>query len=154
MIEGTGSGSIPLTNGSGSGSRRPKTYGSNRSGSTTLPFRQIIVQLRCRCSKHIIYQTASRLLSTAPRRDSKIVGCTFIKKTAVLWIRDVLSRISDPGSNNSNKREGGEKNLLSYLFLLPQISQNCKLFYFWHAEEKNLGHFSKNYRTFCPKNCH
>jgi hypothetical protein len=28
MMEGSGSGSIPLTNGSGAGSRRPKTYGS------------------------------------------------------------------------------------------------------------------------------
>ncbi len=35
-IEGSGSGFIPLTNGSGSGSRRPKTYGSDGSGSTTL----------------------------------------------------------------------------------------------------------------------
>jgi hypothetical protein len=27
-----------------------------------------------------------------------------------------------------------------------------KVFYFWSAEEKNLGQFSKNYRTFYPKN--
>jgi hypothetical protein len=40
---------------------------------------------------------------------------------------------------------------MSYLSLLPQISQNCKLFNFFNAEEKNLGHFSKNYRTFYPK---
>ncbi len=32
MIEGSGSGSIPLTNGSGSGSRSPKAYGSDGSG--------------------------------------------------------------------------------------------------------------------------
>ncbi len=36
----------------------------------------------------------------------------------------------------------------------PQISQNCKLFQFWSAEKKNLGLFSKNYKTFYPKNCH
>ncbi len=29
-----------------------------------------------------------------------------------------------------------------------------KLFYVWNAEEKNLGPFSKNYRTFYPKICH
>ncbi len=29
-----------------------------------------------------------------------------------------------------------KKNLLSFFFLLPQISQNLKLFYFWNAEEK------------------
>jgi hypothetical protein len=36
MIEGAGSGSISLTNGSGCGSGRPKTYGSYGSGSATL----------------------------------------------------------------------------------------------------------------------
>jgi hypothetical protein len=40
------------------------------------------------------------------------------------------SRISDPGSNNSNKiKERGEKLVLLH-FLWPQISQNGKLFYF------------------------
>jgi hypothetical protein len=37
------------------------------------------------------------------------------------------SRISDPGSKSSNK-ESGEKNLLSYLFLYLQISQNEQWF--------------------------
>jgi hypothetical protein len=35
--------------------------------------------------------------------------------------------------------------------MYPQISQKCKLFQFRTAEEKNLGQFSKNYRTFKPK---
>ncbi len=71
-----------------------------------------------------------------------------------------LSRIPDPGSwffthpgsriqKQQQKREL-KKKFLSYLFL-PQISQNCKLFYFWSAEEKNLGQFSKKYRTFNQK---
>ncbi len=61
------------------------------------------------------------------------------------------SRIPDP---KTGTKERGEKNLLLYLFLKPQISQNCKLFYFWNAEEKNFSQFSKNYRAFYPKNCH
>jgi hypothetical protein len=61
------------------------------------------------------------------------------------------SRILDP---KTGTKESVEKHLLSYLFLQPQISQNCELFYFLSAEEKNLGQFSKNYRTFYPKNCH
>ena len=64
-----------------------------------------------------------------------------IKKKPVLRIRDVYhrsrilifthpgSRISDPGSKNSNKREGLKKICChTYLFMYPQISQNCKLF--------------------------
>jgi hypothetical protein len=31
---------------------------------------------------------------------------------------------------------------------------SIELVYFWNVEEKNLGQFSKNYRTFYPKNCH
>ncbi len=45
------------------------------------------------------------------------------------------SRISDPGSKNSNKREGWKK-FVVIPFSVPQISQNCKLFYFWNAEKK------------------
>ncbi len=67
----------------------------------------------------------------------------------VLRIRDVYpgsrilifthpgSRIPDP---KSATKERDEKNMLSYLFLKPQISQNWKLFYFWNAEEnKKVG---------------
>jgi hypothetical protein len=42
--------------------------------------------------------------------------------------------IPDLGFNNSNKREGGKKFVL--LFLYPQISQNCKLFIFDLARKK------------------
>ncbi len=52
------------------------------------------------------------------------------------------SRISDPGSKNSNERQGGKKNLFPYLKF-----HKIELFYFWNVEEKNLGQFSKNYRT-------
>jgi hypothetical protein len=40
MIEGSGSGSVSLTNGSRFGPRRPKTYGSYGSGSATLVFKK------------------------------------------------------------------------------------------------------------------
>ncbi len=43
---------------------------------------------------------------------------------------------------------------LANIFLWPQISQNVKLFYFWTAQEKNLGQISKNQGTFYPKSCH
>jgi hypothetical protein len=43
------------------------------------------------------------------------------------------SRIPDP---KTATKERGEKNLLSYLFLEPQISQKCKLFYFWKSKKK------------------
>jgi hypothetical protein len=51
------------------------------------------------------------------------------------------------------EKRGVKKNLLSNIFLLPQISQNVKLFYFLTAQEKSLGQISKNYGTFYPKSC-
>ncbi len=68
------------------------------------------------------------------------------------WIPDpdfYSSRISDPGSKNSNKREGWKK--FEKIFCSHKISQKWKLFYFWNAKENNLGKFSKNYRTFYQK---
>ncbi len=61
------------------------------------------------------------------------------------------SRISDPGSKNSNKRERWIKFVI-ILFLWSQISQNWILCYFWNAKEKNLGQFSLNCWSFYPKN--
>jgi hypothetical protein len=69
-----------------------------------------------------------------------------------------LSRIPDPDFYPSRildpttaTKERGEKKFVVIPLLYPQISHNCKLFYFWNTEEKNLGQFSKNFRTF-PKN--
>ncbi len=61
-----------------------------------------------------------------------------------LSIPDSGSRIPDSGSNNSCKREG-EKNLLSYLFC------SHKYYKFQNRFIKNLGQFTKNWRTFSPK---
>jgi hypothetical protein len=44
-----------------------------------------------------------------------------------------------------------KKKLLSYLFLLPQISQHCKLFHFFNVEEKNLANFKKIIELFTQK---
>ncbi len=76
---------------------------------------------------------------------------------AVLRIRDVypgswILIFTHPGSRiQKQQQKRGVKKLLSYLFLEPKIKQNWKLFYFWNSEEKNLGQFSKKYRTFNPK---
>ncbi len=58
------------------------------------------------------------------------------------------SRIPDP---KTATKERGEKNLLSYIFLYPQISQNVKLFYFWTAEKKILGKFQRIIELFTQK---
>ncbi len=63
-----------------------------------------------------------------------------------------LSRIPDPDFYpsripHSNKKGGGEIYYPTF-FLLPQISQNCKLFYFWTGtKEKVLSQFTTNYIT-------
>ncbi len=61
------------------------------------------------------------------------------------------SRISDPGSKNSNERQVKK---IPVPFYWSHKCHKIELFYFWNVEEKNLGQFSKNYRTFYPKNCH
>ncbi len=68
-------------------------------------------------------------------------------------ISDTGSRISDPGSQNSNKREGW-KFFFCNCFLFSNKFHKIEhyIFWFWKAEEKNLGQFSKNF--FYPKNCH
>jgi hypothetical protein len=53
------------------------------------------------------------------------------------------SRIPDP---NKQQKRGVKKNLVSYL-----ISQNQKQFYFRTEEQKSLGPFTENYRTYDPK---
>jgi hypothetical protein len=51
------------------------------------------------------------------------------------------SRISDP---TTAAKEEEEKNMLSYLFLKAQISQNCKLCYCGTCAEENLSKLKKN----------
>ncbi len=66
-----------------------------------------------------------------------------------LPIPDPGSRISDPRSKNSNKREGWKK-ICCHNFLCSHKFHKIANYFslFWSAEEKNLGQFSKN---FLPK---
>ncbi len=67
---------------------------------------------------------------------------------SVLRIRDVFpgSQFPDPGSwflpipgsKNSSKREGWKK-----IYCHTCFCSHLTIFYFWNAEEKNLGQFSK-----------
>jgi hypothetical protein len=69
-----------------------------------------------------------------------------------------LSRIPDLGywipDPKTGTKERGEKKFVVIPFFVATNFTNCKLFYFWNAEEKIVGQFSKNYITFYPKNCH
>ncbi len=67
-----------------------------------------------------------------------------------LPIPDPGSQISDPGSKNSNKRDGWKKFVI-IPFLWPQISQHCKLVHFFNVEEKNLANFKKIIELFTQK---
>jgi hypothetical protein len=68
------------------------------------------------------------------------------------------SRISDPGSRipdpKTATKERGEKKISCQTFFVATNFTKLKIILFFNAEEKNLGQFSKNYRTFYPKICH
>jgi hypothetical protein len=67
---------------------------------------------------------------------------------AVLRIRDVY-----PGSRiqKEQQKRGVKKDLLSYLFCSHKFHKIENYFIFEMLKKKNLGQFSKNYRTFYPK---
>ncbi len=67
-----------------------------------------------------------------------------------------LSRIlifTHPGSQiqKQQQKRGVKKNLMSYLFVQPQISQNCTFFQFRSAKEKKFGPIFKELQNFLPK---
>jgi hypothetical protein len=75
------------------------------------------------------------------------------------WIPDpdfYPFRIPDLGSRskNSNKREGENNSVVKPFFVATNFTKLKIILYFLNAEEKNLGQFSKNYKTFYPKLCH
>jgi hypothetical protein len=77
--------------------------------------------------------------------------------TPVVRIRDFYPRsriliFSHPGSwiRNSNKREGWKKISCHNFLCCQKFHKIANYFSFWTAEEKNLGQFLKNYRTFKP----
>ncbi len=74
-----------------------------------------------------------------------------------MFIRDPGSwflPIPDPGSKNSNKREGWKKYFCHTFLCSHKFRKIENYFSFEVLNKKNLGQFSKNYRTFYPKNCH
>ncbi len=70
-----------------------------------------------------------------------------------LPIPDPGSRISDPGSKNSNKRERWKKISCHTFLCSHKFHKIVNYFSFEVLKRKNLGQFSKNYRTFYQKNC-
>ncbi len=84
---------------------------------------------------------------------------------SVLRIRDVYpgsrilepdfypSRISDPGSKNSNKRERWKKLVVIPFYVATNFTK-LEIILVFKCWKKNSGQFSKNYRTFYPKNFH
>ena len=85
-------------------------------------------------------------------------------KSMITRIRDVYpgsrilifthpgSLISDPGSKTATK-ERGEKQLVVIPFYVPTNFTKLKIILALKCWKKNLGKFSKNYRTCYPKNC-
>ncbi len=77
---------------------------------------------------------------------------------AVLRIRDFLSRpliFTHPGYRIQKlQQKRGIKKLLSYLFFIVTNFTKLKIILFFKCKRKNLGQFSKNYRTVYSKNCH
>jgi hypothetical protein len=67
-------------------------------------------------------------------------------------------RIPDPGSRipdpkTATKQRGDKKFAVKPFFVATNFTK-LKIILFLNAEEKNLGQFSMNYRTFYPKICH
>ncbi len=89
------------------------------------------------------------------KREIKICICS------VLRIRDVYPGswfFVHPGSRIQkqyrNKREGWKIFCYPTFFCSHKNHKIGNYINIWTGEEKNLGQFTKNYRTFYPKNCH
>jgi hypothetical protein len=66
-------------------------------------------------------------------------------------IPDLGSRIPDP---KTAMKDRGEKKLVVIPFFGAINFTKLNYFIFEMLKKKNLGQFSKKYRTFYPKNCH
>ncbi len=66
-------------------------------------------------------------------------------------IPDLGSRISDPGSKNSNNWEGCKKIFCHTFLCSHKFLKIVNYFSFEVLKKKNLGQFSKNYRIFTQK---
>jgi hypothetical protein len=63
-----------------------------------------------------------------------------------------LSRIPDP--KTATKARGDKKFVVNTFFVATNKTKLKFFFFFTGEENKNVGHFTKNYRTFYLKNCH
>ena len=61
--------------------------------------------------------------------------------------------IPDPGSKNSNKRQGW-KNFFCQTIFCSQKFHKTEFYFIFDMLKKNVAQFSKNYWSFYPKNCH
>ncbi len=103
----------------------------------------------------ILFIPQKQKLKYFQKRNAFLQAWTYLCSGSGMFIPDPGSGflpIPDPGSKNSSKRVGWKK-FVVIPFLVATNSQNWKLFYFWNAEEKNFGQFSKNFRFFYPKIC-
>jgi hypothetical protein len=70
-------------------------------------------------------------------------------------IQDLGSRISDSGSRipdqKTSTKERGEKKILSYLFMQPQISKNLSYFSFEVLKKKICANFQRILKLFTQK---
>ncbi len=74
-------------------------------------------------------------------------------RSPILIFNHPGSLISDPRSKNSKK--GGWKKISCHaLFTSYKFNKIKNYFIFEMLKKKKLDQFSKNYRTFCPKNWH
>jgi hypothetical protein len=95
---------------------------------------------------------------TSTETNLKSPSCVSETKVSSVADPGCLSRIPDLGSQipdpKTVMKDRGEKNLLYYLFFGDINFTKLNYFIFEMLKKKNLGQFSKNYRTFYPKYCH
>ncbi len=88
----------------------------------------------------------------------KLVVCRYEEEPArgvypgsrILIFTHPGSRISDPGSKNSNKREGWKKNFC-HTFLCSHKFHKIEHYFSFEVLKKKMW---ANFQTFYPKNCH
>jgi hypothetical protein len=80
-------------------------------------------------SRILIRNVRIRILDVLSTCKISVVDPRCLSRILILTIPD---RIPNPGSRiqKQEQKRGVKKNLLSNLFMQPQISQKCKLFYF------------------------
>jgi hypothetical protein len=91
-----------------------------------------------------VQMVAWQLTLTRAQEQQPVLTTQIIIIIIIIFISFFTQNCGSQIQNQQQKKERGEKNLLSNLLVATNI-QNLKLFYF---VEKNVGQFSKNFRTF------